>query len=233
MRCELNEVAWGQKRLPIISRKELVKSKMAILAAAMLAIFAIACGSGGSGSINPPPPSASELFIVDNFSGDVSAFSAASGKLEAIPGSSAMFPLVLTNFAVMPDGTLLAVITVSPQLVSHFQIANIAAGGGISPQPLTTVLTNPGGMAISSQGVIAVTDSFNNTVQLMAVQSNALFQGPSAATGPLPQDAVFSADGSRLYVGNNADGTISFFALSNLGATIQLVQTARLPVAAG
>ncbi len=88
-------------------------------------------------------------------------------------------------------------------------------------------------MAISSQGVIAITDVGNGTVQLTLVQNNLLFQGASAATGPLPQDVVFSSDGSRLYVGNNAGGTISVFTVSAQGATLQPVQTALLPVAAG
>jgi DNA-binding beta-propeller fold protein YncE len=70
-------------------------------------------------------------------------------------------------------------------------------------------------------------------VQLTLVQNNALFQGASAATGPLPQDVVFSSDGSRLYVGNNAGGSISVFAVSAQGAALQPLQTAQLPVAAG
>jgi DNA-binding beta-propeller fold protein YncE len=71
------------------------------------------------------------------------------------------------------------------------------------------------------------------TVQLMALSNDLLFQGPVAGTGPLPQDAVFSSDGGRLYVGNNGDGTISVFTVSSQGATLQSVQTAQLPVAAG
>ncbi len=235
MRCEPNTSGLKQETAPDVVRKRSVTSKLAALAATSLAALAVAC-NGGSSSINPPPPpAANERFFVGNFSGNISGFSAASGKLEPIPGSSITFtPSFLTNFAVKPDGTLLAAITVDQQLVATtLQIVNIGAGGTLTLTRLTSGLGNPGGMAISSQGVIAITDVGSGTVQLTLVQNNLLFQGASAATGPLPQDVVFSSDGSRLYVGNNAGGTISVFTVSAQGATLQPVQTALLPVAAG
>ena len=234
MRCEPNTSGLKQETAPDVVRKRSVRSKLAALAATSLAALAVAC-NGGSSSINPPPPpAANERFFVGNFSGNISGFSAASGKLEPIPGSSITFsPSFLTHFAVKPDGTLLAAITANQQLVATLQIVNIGAGGRLTLTRLTSGLGTPGGMAISSQGVIAITDVGNGTVQLTLVQNNLLFQGASAATGPLPQDVVFSSDGSRLYVGNNAGGTISVFTVSAQGATLQPVQTALLPVAAG
>lgn len=234
MRCEPNELAWSVATSPRFSRKPSLLSKFLTLATILLAILAMACGGGGYGSSNPPPQGgANEVFIVDNFSGDASAFSGASGKLMPVTGGSVMFPPNLIRFAAEPSGMFLAAVSTTPQLVSTLQIANIGTGGTINLAPLTNVVSNPGGMAISSGGILAVTDTINGTVQLTLVQNNALFQGPSAATGPLPQDAVFSGDGSRLYIGNNGDGTVSVFAVSLQGATLQLVQTARLPVAAG
>jgi len=236
MRCEPNHETRSPEAHPVGLPKHTLKPKLAALAATLLAALAVACG-GGSSSINPPPPpppAANEWFFVGNFSGTIGGFSAASGKLEPITGSSiTLSPSFLTNFAVKPDGTFLAAITVNQQQVAALQIVNIGAGGTLTLTRLTDVLGNPGGMAISSQGVIAVTDVGTGTVQLTTVQSNLLFRGASAATGPLPQDAVFSSDGSRLYVGNNAGGTISVFAVSGQGATLQAVQTALLPVAAG
>jgi 6-phosphogluconolactonase len=236
MRCEPNHEVRSQEANPEVPPKLTLTSKLVILAATWLAIFTVACG-GGSSSINPPsppPPGTNEWFFVGNFSGNISGFSAASGKLEAISGSSiTLSPSFLTNFAVKPDGTFLAAITVNQQQVATLQIVNIGAGGTLALAPLTDVLGNPGGMAISSEGVIAITDVGTGTVQLTTVQNNLLFRGASAATGPLPQDVVFSSDGSRLYVGNNAGGTISVFAVSGQGATLQAVQTAQLPVAAG
>ena len=235
MRCEPNTSMSKQKTAPDVVRKHSERSKLPALAATSLAALAVAC-NGGSSSINaPPPPAANERFFVGNFSGNISGFSAASGKLEPIPGSSITFsPSFLTNFAVKPDGTLLAAITVDQQLVATtLQIVNIGTGGTLTRMRLTSGLGNPGGIAISSQGVIAITDVGNGTVQLTMVQNNLLFQGASAATGPLPQDVVFSSDASRLYVGNNAGGSISVFAVSAQGATLQPAQTALLPVAAG
>jgi DNA-binding beta-propeller fold protein YncE len=235
MRCEPNHETRGPEASPGVPPKQTRKPKLVILAATWLAIFAAACG-GGSLSVLPPPV-ANEWFFVENASGNISGFSAASGKLEPIPGSSITFPLLfpslVTNFAVKPDGTFLAAITVTQQLVATLQIVNIGTGGTLTLAPLTDVVGNPGGMAISSEGVIAITDVGTGTVQLTQVQNNLLFRGASAATGPLPQDAVFSSDGSRLYVGNNAGGTISVFAVSGQGATLQPLQTAPLPVAAG
>jgi DNA-binding beta-propeller fold protein YncE len=236
MRCEPKTSGLKQETTPDVARRQSVKPKLAALAAMLLAALAVGCG-GGSSSINPPPPpppAANEWFFVGNFSGTIGGFSAAPGKLEPISGSSITFsPSFLTNFAVKPDGTLLAAITVNQQQVAALQIVNIGVGGTLTLAHLTDVLGNPGGMAISSQGVIAVTDVGTGTVQLTTVQSNLLFRGASAATGPLPQDAVFSSDGSRLYVGNNAGGSISVFAVSGQGATLQPVQTAQLPMAAG
>jgi DNA-binding beta-propeller fold protein YncE len=236
MRCEPKSSELKQEITPDVARKHSVRSKLAALAATLLVALAAAC-NGGSSSINPPPPpppAANEWFFVGSFSGNISGFSAASGKLEPIAGASITFsPSFLTNFAVKPDGTLLAAITVTQQQVAILQIVNIGTGGTLTLTRLTSGLGNPGGMAISSQGVIAITDVGTGTVQLTTVQNNLLFQGASAATGALPQDVVFSSDGSRLYVGNNAGGSISVFAVSGQGATLQPVQTAQLPVAAG
>ena len=236
MRCEPNQEARGPEAIPGIPWKQTLTPKLVTLAATWLAVFAVAC-SGGSSSINPPPPpppAANEWFFVGNFSGTIGGFSAASGKLDPITGSSITFsPSFLTNFAVKPDGTLLAAITVDQQQVAMLHIVNIGTGGTLTLTRLTDVVGNPGGMAISSEGVIAITDVGTGTVQLMTVQNNLLFRGASAAAGPLPQDAVFSSDGSRLYVGNNAGGSISVFAVSGQGAGLQPLQTAQLPVAAG
>src|SRR5207245_10120321 len=97
---------------PHVVRRHSVKSKLAALAATSLVALAVAC-NGGSSSINPPPPpAANEWFFVGNASGNISGFSAASGKLEPIAGSSIMFPFqspsFLTNFGVKPDGPTLA-----------------------------------------------------------------------------------------------------------------------------
>jgi DNA-binding beta-propeller fold protein YncE len=49
----------------------------------------------------------------------------------------------------------------------------------------------------------------------MMDQNHALIQGRSATAGPAPQNLAFSADGKTLYVGNNGDGSVSVFSVSN------------------
>jgi DNA-binding beta-propeller fold protein YncE len=190
----------------------------------------VACNGGGSSQTNPPPPAANEWFIVENFSGNVSGFRAASGRLEPIPGSSVMFPSLLTNFGIKPDGTFLAAITITPQGLSTLRIANIASGGAISLAPVTTPVTNSSGLAISSQGVLAVLDSTASTIQLLMFQSNALFMGATVPTAAGAQDLAFSADGKTLYANNGS--AISVFSVSN-DTSLQLLQTTILPLAAG
>lgn len=109
MRCEPNHEARSPEGNSGAPPKHTLKQKLVILAATWLAIFAVACG-GGSSSTNPPPPTALEWFFVESFSGQVEGFSAPSGHLEPIPGSSVSFvpaspspPLtLLTAFAVAP-----------------------------------------------------------------------------------------------------------------------------------
>jgi DNA-binding beta-propeller fold protein YncE len=207
-------------------RRRLAGWKVAVFPGLLMMFSLAACNGGGSSSMPPPPAVTPEWFFVENVSGNVSGFSASSGRLTPIPGSSVLFPFALTNFAVKPDGTFLAAITTTSQLSSNFQIANIASGGAISLQPLTSTLATPGGIAISSKGMLAVTNTNASTVQLFLVQNNAIFTSGSAATGALPEDAAFSADGKTLYVGNIGDGTVSVFSVSDAGA-LQLVQTAK------
>src|SRR5437773_10910987 len=110
MPCEPNHKAQSPERNSGVPPKHTRKPKLVILAATSLAIFAVACGGAGSSSTNPPPPTASEWFFVESFSGQVEGFSAASGHLGLIPGSSVSFvpaspspPLtLLTAFAVAP-----------------------------------------------------------------------------------------------------------------------------------
>jgi hypothetical protein len=203
--------------------------KAAILAAALTTFSLIACNGGRSSST--PPTGNPEWFFVDNFSGNVSGFSAGSGKLLPIPGSSAVFPFALTNFAIEPDGTFLAAITVTPQGVRTLQIANIASGGAISLAPPTTTVANPTGLAISSQGVLAVSDSVDSTIQLLMVRNNRLVTSAILPTAAGLGDLAFSADGRTLYA-NTGGSAISVFSVT-ANASLQLLQKANLPLAAG
>src|SRR5260370_24297531 len=113
MRYEPNTSGLKQETAPDVVRKRSVTSELAALAATSLAALVVAC-NGGSSSINPPPPpAANERFFVGNFSGNISGFTAASGKLEPIPDSPITFsPSFLTPFAAKPDRTPPAAIPV-------------------------------------------------------------------------------------------------------------------------
>ena len=155
------------------------------LVAAAVAFLLAACNGGGSGAI-PVPAGAKEWFFVESFTGQVSGFSAASGQLEPIPGSLVSFVppspspplLLLTSFAVAPTGMFLAVTASPAQGAATLQIANIASGGAISVTPLSAAVANAFRMAISSQGVIAVSDGLS-AIQFFAVQNIALLAGPT------------------------------------------------------
>ena len=237
MRCEPNHEARSPEGNSGAPPKHTLKPKLVILAATWLAIFAVACG-GGSSSTNPPPPTALEWFFVESFSGQVEGFSAPSGHLEPIPGSSVSFvpaspspPLtLLTAFAVAPTGMFLAVTASTAQGPATLEIANIASGGAISVTPLTAPVANAYRMAIASQGVIAISDGFS-TIQFFTLQNNALLAGLAVQTSVSPQDLAFRPDGNVLYA-LNAGGAIAVFSVAP-DLSLQLIQDAPLPLAPG
>jgi DNA-binding beta-propeller fold protein YncE len=238
MRCEPNHEAQGPERNSGVPPKHTRKPKLVILAATWLAIFAVACGGGGSSTTNPTPPTASQWFFVESFSGQVEGFSAASGHLEPISGSSVSFvpaspspPLtLLTSFAVAPTGMFLAVTASTAQGPATLEIANIASRGAISVTPLTAPVANAYRMAITSQGVIAISDGFS-TIQFFTLQNNALLAGPAVQTGVSPQDLAFRADGKVLYALNAGSAIAVFLVAPDL--SLQLIQDVPLPLAPG
>lgn len=234
MRCELQEPEWKQEASGMTARKNPVKSSLWTLASLCLAAVAVACSGGGSG-INPPPPgSASEWFFVTSFTGQVGGFSAASGKLEPLPGSSLNFStgssLSLFSIVVDPAGTFVASVRLDSPSIGTLQIANIASGGAISLSQLTASVANPVGLAISPQGVIALSDGIS-AIQFFTVQNNSLTAGPIQQTSAIPTDLAFRADGKVLYA-LNASSAISVFSVAP-DLSLQLIQNASLPLAPG
>jgi len=232
MRCGLKKTLGNQELTSVnLSRPPWI-SRVATLAATCVALLAMAC-SGGNPSGGPPPPLAKDWFFVDSLSGTVSGFTNASGRLEPLPGSSINFamtpPTLLTSFAVGPTGMFLAGITVNSSSGSTLQIANIASGGAISLTQMTASVNSPLGLAISSQGVIAVSDGLS--IQFLTVQNNSLVAGPAMQTSAGPEDLAFRADGKVLYALNVGSG-ISVFSVGP-DLSLQLIQNLTLPLAAG
>lgn len=123
----------------------------------------------------------------------------------------------------------LAGITVNSSSGSTLQIANIASGGAISLTQMTASVTNPLGLAISSQGVIAVSDGLS--IQFFTIQNNSLVPSPSVQTSVGPEQLAFRADGKVLYA-LNAGSAISVFSVAP-DLSLQLIENLTLPLAAG
>jgi DNA-binding beta-propeller fold protein YncE len=185
-------------------------------------------GPGGGGPEPVPiPTAATEWFFVDNFSGDFSGFTVQGGKLAPLVGGSVQFPFPVVRGAVDPKGTLLAVLTAQNPTMLGFQTADIGTGGQVSLTKITNAFNNPSVIAISPEGLVAVADTNNHTVQLLMFQNGATFSTDSFQTGLLPQDMVFSPDGKVLFIANNGDNTISVFSAGI--SALNLLQTVVLP----
>jgi DNA-binding beta-propeller fold protein YncE len=213
------------------ARSSLVLPKLMIVLA-LATLFVSACAHGPFTPSPPPPRFSSDLFLVANLSGEVAGFSDASGHLQPVPGSSAKFSFPLFALSADPDGTFAATLSGSPLAVSSLQVATIGAGGKLTSGVSTTSVTAGNGIAISSQGLIAATDSTDKTVNLLALQDGQLMAGASVSSGHFPQDLAFSGDGKFLYVSDGTDGSISVFSVASL-SSLQLIQTAQLPIAVG
>lgn len=204
-----------------------------MLASIFLATLATACAGGGSG-VHPHPGGASDWFLVSSFVGQVGGFSAASGKLELIPGSSLNFsPSTSVSFAtieVAPTGRFVACILLNPQTgTTTLEIASIASGGAISLSPLSTTLVNPLGLAISPQGAIAVSGGVS--IQFFTMQNNTLVAGPAQQTTAFPEALAFGPGGKVLYA-LNAGSAISVFTVAS-DLSLQLIQNVNVPLATG
>lgn len=232
MDVEQDRFQWNQERGLGISRKHPIFSKLPAHAALCLAVCAMACAGGGSG-IHPPPGGASEWFFVHSLTGQVNGFSAASGRLELLPGSSLNFSLSSVSFATIavdPKGTFVACILVNPQAgTTTLEIANIASGGAISLTPMSATLTNPVAMAISAQGAIAVSNGIS--IQFFTIQNNTLVAGPMQQNSASPEQLAFRPDGKVLY-GLNAGNSISAFSVAP-DLSLQLIQNLTPPLASG
>ena len=233
MRCGRNRVGLNQEPSLSAARRHFLPSRPGILASIFLATLTTACAGGGSG-FHPPQGDASDLFFVSSFVGQVGGFSAASGRLAPIPGSSLNFsPSTSVSFATMgiaPAGTFVACILLNPQTgTTTLEIANIASGGAISLTPLSATLVNPVGLAISQQRAIAVSDGFS--IQFLTIQDNTLVAGQAQRTSAFPGALTFDPRGKVLYA-LNAGSAISVFSVAS-DLSLQLIQNANPPLASG
>jgi 6-phosphogluconolactonase (cycloisomerase 2 family) len=80
--------------------------------------------------------------------------------------------------------------------------------------------------------LLAVIDQNDEQVEVFSIQNDKLTLVSSAATGPLPDDVLFSANSRTLYVANTFGDSISVYSVAADGA-IQSLQTLPLPFVAG
>jgi WD40 repeat protein len=203
-----------------------------LLIAAAAALLLSACGNPTTQPPVIPPPGSGDLFLVENLSGDVAGFTEVSGQLRPIADSAARFASPLFAFAADASGTLIAALSGSTLNVGSLQEASIGAGGRLTLQTATTSVVGVARVDVSIAGVIAVTDKNDALVKLFTLQNGQFLAGASASAGSEPDDVAFSADGKFLYVADRHDGTISVFSVSS-AASLQLLQTAQMPAAAG
>jgi DNA-binding beta-propeller fold protein YncE len=203
-----------------------------LIGAAVAALLVSACGNLTTHPPVSPPPGSSDLFLVENLSGDVAGFTEVSGQLKPLANSPARFAFPLFAFAADTNGTFAAALSGSTLQTGSLQEASIGAGGKLTLQTATTSVASAVRVDVSIQGVIAVTDENDALVKLFTLQNGQFLTGASASAGTQPDDLAFSADGKALYVADRQDGTISVFSVSS-AASLQLVQTAQMPAAAG
>ena len=233
MRCETNPPRRSLAGNRRAWRRHALISRLTLLAVMLLAALTSACAEGSGNNL--PPKSASEWFFVDSFTGEVGGFSAASGRLEQIPGSSLNFstssgtPLPFFSIAVDPEGMFVTGITTNSAGNPTLQIASIASGGAISLTQLTATTLNPLALTISPQGVIAISDGVS--IQFFTLQNNALVAGPTQQTSANPEELAFGPGGKVLYA-LNAGSTISVISVAS-DLSLQLIQNASPPLAPG
>lgn len=180
---------------------------------------------------NPPPVGSTDVFLVANFSGQLSALSVQSGHLSPVAGSLAQFPFPLDNIAAQPDGSLLIAISGPATTGNNAQTAVLQPSDLPMPQAQFS-FTAPSAADVSASGFIAITDENDDLVEILAVQNSQVHLIATAPTGPSPRSALFSADGHFLYVGNSFGSSISAYAISITGVP-ELRQTSQLPLGAG
>jgi DNA-binding beta-propeller fold protein YncE len=138
------------------------------------------------------------------------------------------------NVAITPDGRLALTADNGASGASdgHVDTVSVIDMEASPPRVIDTVVVGdaPEGLAISPDGKTAVAVMlkgsaaipkdpwFRNdrgSVVALSIDGKKVTRGQEVEVGRLPEGAVFSADGTRLYVGNFIDSTVSILAVEN------------------
>jgi DNA-binding beta-propeller fold protein YncE len=113
-----------------------------------------------------------------------------------------------------------------PRVIDKVVVGDAPEGLAISPDGKTAV-------AVMLKGSAAITTDawFHNdrgSVVALRIDGKKVSRGEEVEVGRLPEGAVFNADGTRLYVGNFIDSTVSILAVEN-GSIRDTGRTLSLP----
>jgi len=194
--------------------------------AGMLAVSISALTSAQAATVYIPGGSAGEVLIVDGTTDNVLGRLTGLPEIHGLGGASGSRYLVAGSYSEVPASEMPAVakpagVSEDEHAAHHGAAARTNARGGSSVSILTVIdaataspvrrLEVPGAVhhvAVSPDGHYAVA-IHPNADGISIIDLSDLTVRDLVRTGPLPNYAVFSADGSMLYVSNSGNGTVS------------------------
>ena len=179
------------------------------------------------------PPAGNYLYVANQFTNNVSAFSFNSdGALSIVPGSPYATGLNPSGLAISPAGTFLLVANSGSGNVSSFAICAIASATCLTPNGMLTPAANSPFSAGISPVAIAFDPGFN-FVYVVDQQSNEVFQysfgvnngsmtalSPAAiATGTTPVSIAIRAGATGADIGSSLVDLTDYVYVANIGGS--------------
>ena len=179
------------------------------------------------------PPAGNYLYVANQFTNNVSAFSFDSaGALSIVPGSPYSTGLNPSGLAISPAGTFLLVANSGSGNVSSFAICAVASASCLTPNGSLTPAANSPFSAGISPVAIAFDPGFN-FVYVVDHQSNEVFQysfgvndgsmtalSPAAiATGTTPVSIAIRAGAQGADIGSSLVDLTDYVYVANIGGS--------------
>lgn len=216
----------ARHNMHIVGRKvrggsSLIWSALGVLLALMTSCFSVLV------IFAPPAGAASHVYVANDFSENISAYSVASnGALGPVIGSpfasDGWAPLGL---ALSPDGQDLFVTDSESEGVSAYSIAADGSLSSIAGSPFATG-TRPWGVAVSPDGEhLYVVNEESNSVSAYSIAADGSLSpvtGSPFSTGSAPRmgsnGVAVSPDGEHLYVTNQSANSVSAYSIAADGS---------------
>jgi 6-phosphogluconolactonase (cycloisomerase 2 family) len=176
-------------------------------------------------------PTAPFLFVADQTSGDITAFTVdpGSGSLGTVAGSPFLIAPASNpkSLAVSPKGNFLYVANPTQGTVAGFAIGSNGALTSVGPPQSMGAGAVPNFVAVEHSGrFVYVVDTANNAVLGFAIQSNgtlAPINGSPFPAGASPLAIGIDPQGALLFVANNLSNNVSAFAIDNSSGALGAV----------